>query len=81
MNWNGIIPMPNHIEKMIDICHWIIKGKGTIDDMMLAYVIFCSLLNDNVEWNVLKTSLIEKELSLTLSQATMSLNGLYDHMI
>jgi len=49
MNWNGIIPMPNHIGKMIDICHWIIKGKGTIDDIMLAYAIFCSLLNDNVE--------------------------------
>jgi len=81
MNWNGIIPMPNHIGKMIDICYWIIKGKGTIDDMMLAYAIFCSLLNDNVGWNVLKTSLIEKESSLTLSQATMSLNGLYDHMI
>jgi len=44
---------------------------------MLAYAIFCSLPNDNVKWNVLKTSLIEKGSSLTLSQATMSLNGLY----
>jgi len=48
--------------------------------MMLAYAIFHSLPNDNVEWNVLKTSLIEKGSSLTLSQATMSLNGLYDCM-
>jgi len=65
---------------MIDIHHWIVEEKGTIDDMMLAYAIFCSLPNDNVEWNVLKTSLIEKGSSLTLSQATMSLNGLYDYM-
>jgi len=51
-----------------------------MDDMMSTYAIFCSLPNDNVEWNVLKTSLIEKGSSLTLSQATMSLNGLYDCM-
>jgi len=72
--------MPDHIGRIIDICHWIVKGKSTMDNMMLAYAIFCSLSNDNVEWNVLKTSLIEKGSSLTLSQATMSLNGLYDHM-
>ena len=48
--------------------------------MILAYAIFRSLPNDNVEWNVLKMSLIEKGSSLTLSQATMSLNGLYDRM-
>ena len=80
MNWNSVISMPDHIGRIIDIYHWIVKEKGTMDDMMLAYAIFCSLPNDNVEQNVLKTSLIEKGLSLTLSQATMSLNGLYDHM-
>jgi len=51
-----------------------------MDDIMLAYAIFHSLSNDNVKWNVLKTSLIEKGSSLTLSQATISLNGLYDGM-
>jgi len=80
MNWDGVTPMPDHIGRMIDIRHQIVKGKGTIDDMMLAYAIFHSLPNDNVEWNVLKTSFIEKGSSLTLSQATMSLNGLYDRM-
>ena len=80
MNWDGVIPMPDHIGKMIDIRRRIVEGKGTMDDMMLAYAIFRSLPNDNVEWNVLKTSLIEKGSSLTLSQATTSLNGLYDRM-
>jgi len=55
--------MPDHIGKMIDICCCIIKGKGTIDDMMLTYAIFCSLPNNNIKWNVLKTSLIKKESS------------------
>jgi len=72
--------MPDHIGRMIDICCRIVKEKGTIDDMMLTYAIFCSLPNNNVEQNVLKTSLIEKGSSLTLSQATMSLNSLYDHI-
>jgi len=72
--------MPDHIGKMIDIHHQIVEGKGTMDDMMLAYAIFHSLSNGNIEWNVLKISLIEKGSSLTLSQATTSLNGLYDHM-
>jgi len=49
MNWNDIIPMPDHIGRMIDICCQIVKGKGTMDDMMLAYAIFCSLPNNNVE--------------------------------
>jgi len=80
MNWGGVTPMPDHIGRMIDIHCWIIEGKGTMDDMMLAYAIFRSFPNDNVEWNVLKTSLIEKGSSFILSQATMSLNGLYDHM-
>jgi len=80
MNWNGVTPMPDHIGRIIDIHCQIVKGKGTMDDMMLAYAIFHSLPNNNVEWNVLKTSLIEKGSSLTLSQATMSLNGLYDRM-
>jgi len=80
MNWNSVIFMSDHIGRMIDICHRIVEGKGTMDDIMLVYAIFCSLLNDNVEWNVLKTFLIEKGSSLTLSQATMSLNGLYDRM-
>ena len=80
INWDSTTPMPNHIGKMIDICHRIVEGKGAMDDMMLAYAIFRSLPNDNVEWNVLKTSLIEKGSGLTLSQATTSLNGLYDRM-
>ena len=80
MNWDGVIPLPDYIGRMIDIRHWIVEGKGTMDDMMLIYAIFCSLPNDNVEQNVLKMSLIEKGSSLTLSQAMMSLNGLYDHM-
>ena len=75
-----LTPMPDHIGKIIDIRRRIIEGKGTIDDMMLAYAIFCSLPNDNVKWNVLKTSLIEKGSSLTLSQTTTSLNGLYDRI-
>jgi len=49
MNWDGITPMPDHIGRMIDICHWIVEGKGTMDDMILAYAIFCSLPNNNVE--------------------------------
>jgi len=80
MNWDSIIPMPDHIGKMIDICHRIVEEKGTMDDMMLAYAIFRSFPNDNIEWNILKTSLIEKGSSLILSQATTSLNGLYDRM-
>jgi len=80
MNWDGVIPMPDHIERMIDICCRIVEGKDTMNDMMLTYAIFRSLPNDNVEWNVLKTSLIKKGSSLILSQATMSLNGLYDRM-
>ena len=63
MNQDSITLMPDHIGKMIDICCWIIKGKGTIDDMMLTYAIFCSLPNNNIKWNVLKTSLIKKESS------------------
>jgi len=47
---------------------------------MLTYAIFYSLSNNNIEWNILKISLIKKESSLTLSQATMSLNGLYDRI-
>jgi len=70
--------MPNHIGRMIDIHHQIIEEKGIMDDMILAYAIFHSLPNNNIEWNVLKTSLIKKGSSLTLSQAMMSLNGLYD---
>ena len=80
MNWNSVTPMPNHIGRMIDICCQIVEEKGTIDNMMLAYAIFCSLPNNNVEQNILKTPLIEKGSSLTLSQAMMSLNGLYDCM-
>jgi len=49
MNWDSVTPMPDHIRKMIDICCWIVKEKGTIDDIMLAYAIFCSLLNNNIE--------------------------------
>jgi len=49
MNWNSVISMPDHIGRIIDIYHWIVKEKGTMDDMMLAYAIFCSLPNDNVE--------------------------------
>ena len=49
MNWNGVTPMPDHIGRMIDICYQIVKGKGTMDDIMLTYAIFCSLPNDNVE--------------------------------
>ena len=80
MNWDGVIPMPDYIGRMIDIRHWIVEEKGTMDNIMLTYAIFCSLPNDNVEQNVLKMSFIEKGSSLTLSQAMMSLNGLYDHM-
>jgi len=80
INCDSVIPMPDHIGRMIDIRCWIIEEKSTMDDMMLTYAIFCSLSNNNVEWNVLKTSLIEKRSSFTLSQAMMSLNGLYDHM-
>ena len=61
MNWDSVTPMPDHIGKMIDICCWIVKEKGTIDNIMLAYAIFCSLLNNNIEQNVLKTSLIKKK--------------------
>ena len=49
MNWDSVIPMPDHIGKIIDIRCWIVEGKGTMDDMMLTYAIFCSLPNDNVE--------------------------------
>ena len=49
MNWDGVIPMPDYIGRMIDICCWIVEGKSTMDDMMLTYPIFCSLPNDNVE--------------------------------
>ena len=80
MNQNGVTPMPDHIGKIINIHHWIVKGKSTMNDIMLVYAIFCLPLNDNVKWNVLKTSLIEKGSSLTLSQAIISLNGLYDCM-
>jgi len=72
MNCDGVTPMPDHIRRMIDIRRRIVKRKGTMDNMMLAYAIFHSLPNGNVEWNVLKTSLIEKGSSLTLSQATMA---------
>ena len=61
INWDSVIPMPDYIERMIDICHQIVEGKGTMDDMMLTYAIFHSLSNDNVEWNVLKMSLIKKK--------------------
>jgi len=80
MNWDGVTPMPNHIGRMIDICYQIVEEKGTTNDMMLVYAIFCSLPNNNIEWNVLKTSLIKKGSSLILSQAMISLNGLYDRM-
>jgi len=80
MNWDGVTPMPDHIGRMIDICCQIIEEKGTMDDMMLTYAIFCSLPNDNIKWNVLKMSLIEEGSSLTLSQVTMNLNGLYNCM-
>jgi len=80
INWDGVTPMPDHIEKIIDICYQIVEEKGTIDNIILVYAIFHSLPNDNVKWNVLKTSLIEKGSSLILSQATMSLNGLYNCM-
>jgi len=80
MNWDGVIPMPDHIGRIINICHQIIEEKSTMDNMMLVYAIFCSLSNNNIEWNVLKMSLIEKGSSLTLSQATMSLNSLYNRM-
>jgi len=49
MNWDSVIPMPDYIGRMIDICCWIIEEKSTMDDMMLTYAIFCSLSNDNVE--------------------------------
>jgi len=78
INWDSVTPMPDHIGRMIDICCQIIEGKGTMDDMMLTYAIFRSLPNDNIEWNVLKTSFIKEGSSLTLSQVTMNLNGLYD---
>ena len=41
--------------------------------MIPAYVIFCSFSNNNVEWNILKISFIEKKSSLTLSQAIIML--------
>ena len=41
--------MPDHIGKMIDICHQIVEEKGTIDNIMLVYAIFHSLSNDNVK--------------------------------
>jgi len=34
----------NNIEKMIGICCQIIKGKGTMDDMILVYAIFAYFL-------------------------------------
>jgi len=34
----------NNIEKMISICCRIIKGKGTMDGMILAYAIFAHFL-------------------------------------
>ena len=80
MNWDGVTSMPDHIRRMIDIRYQIVEGKGTMDDMMLIYAIFHSLPNDNVEWNILKMSFIKKGSSLTLSQATMSLNSFYDCM-
>jgi len=49
MNWDGITPMPNHIGRIIDICHRIVEGKGTMDDIMLVYAIFHLLPNDNVK--------------------------------
>ena len=67
ISWDSITSMPDYIGKIIDIHCQIIEGKDTIDDIMLSYAIFCLLPNDNVEWNVLKTSLIKKGLSLTLS--------------
>ena len=67
MNQNGVTPIPDHIGRMIDIRYWIIKEKGTMDNIMLAYAIFCLFSNNNVEWNVLKTSLIKKGSSFTLS--------------
>jgi len=80
MNWDSVTPMPDHIGKMIDIYYRIVKGKGTMNDIMLAYAIFHLLSNNNIEYNILKTSLIKKGSSLTLSQAIMSLNGLYDYI-
>jgi len=72
--------MPDYIGRIINICCQIVEEKSTMDDIVLTYTIFCSLPNNNVEWNVLKISLIKKGLNLTLSQATISLNGLYDHI-
>jgi len=70
--------MPDHIGKIINIHHWIVKEKSTMDNIMLVYAIFHLPLSNNVKWNVLKISLIEKGSSLTLSQAMISLNSLYD---
>ena len=49
MNWDDVIPIPDYIGRMIDICCWIVEEKSTMDDMMLTYAIFCSLPNNNVE--------------------------------
>jgi len=27
MNWDGVIPLPDYIGRMIDIRHWIVEGK------------------------------------------------------
>jgi len=50
MNWDGVTPMPDHIGRMIDIRRQIVEGKGTMNDMMLAYAIFCSLLSQMVTY-------------------------------
>ena len=50
MNWDGVTPMPDHIGRMIDIRRRIVEGKGTMNDMMLAYTIFCSLLSQMVTY-------------------------------
>ena len=66
INQDSITSMSNYIRKMIDIHYQIVEGKSTMNDTILIYANFCSFPNNNIEQNVLKTSLIEKESSLTL---------------
>ena len=49
LNWDSVTPMPDHIGKIIDICCQIVEGKNAMDDIMLAYAIFQSPPNDNIE--------------------------------
>ena len=66
INQDSITSMSNYIRKMIDIHHQIVEGKSTMNNTILIYANFCLFPNNNIEQNVLKTSLIEKESSLTL---------------